>query len=105
MNTLRKSIYVINEDKMIYRVESFSEMDSNSYGLCYTLELVAGYDYVNPDVNDIQGFIEAKNFVEEAQAEWLTVYPMEESLGERLKEEGYKVIDIENITIHKYKEE
>lgn len=105
MTTFNQEIYVINSDKMIYKIESVREIDGNEYGLVYTLELVAGYDYIDTDYSDKQGFVSAEGFVDDVQVDWITVYPLSESLGERLKEQDYTVININDYKIHQFKTE
>ena len=97
---INSEIHVITEEKMIYKIESVRQLDSKEYGLLYNLELVAGYDYVNPDLSDAQGFVNADRFIDDVQLHSFTLYPMEENLGERLEEEGFKVIDIKNYNIN-----
>lgn len=100
MTNFLQEIHVITEEKMIYRLTDMRIMDSRQHGFIYELELVAGYDYINPDENDIQGFVDAESFTEDVQDEEFTVYPMHESLADRLKEEGFTVIDINDYKIH-----
>lgn len=100
---LHYPIHVLNIDKkFIYQINNVKEVGSGSHCLSYELELIAGHDYINPDENDIQGFVDNRAFVESVQYEDLTVFPLEESLGERLKEEGYRLIDIEDYKIHPF---
>lgn len=96
-------IYVMNGDKMIYKVARFEQLGANEHCFLYHLELVAGYDYVDPDWSDRQGFVSKEGFVESVQDDSLTVYPMHESLAERLDDEGYRVINIDDYTIHEFK--
>lgn len=97
---LYKEVYVINEDNLIYKLTSVEQLGSESICYSYNMELVAGRDYINPDENNAQGFVGAKRFVEHVQHDNITVLPLEESLGERLKDEGYKVINIDDYKIH-----
>jgi len=97
---INAELHVITEERMIYKIESVRQLDSKQYGLLYNLELVAGYDYVNPDLSDAQGFVNADNFIDDVQLHSFTLYPMEETLEERLEEEGFKVIDIKNYNIN-----
>ena len=100
---LRYPIFVLEvHKKFIYKIDTVKEIGSGSHALQYELELVAGHDYINPDENDIQGFVDNRAFVESVQYEDLTVFPLEESLGERLKEEGYRVINIDDYKIHPF---
>ncbi|MGP0689872.1 hypothetical protein ACW5UC_25355 [Priestia aryabhattai] len=103
MKKINAEIHVINEDKMIYKVEQFKQIGSREFALTYMLELIAGWDYVEPDMSNKQGFISANMFTDEVQSDFLTVYPLLESLGERLKEEGYTVIDIKDYKINQVK--
>lgn len=103
MIELRTAVHVINEDKMIYKISRYRELQSSELGFTYDLDLVAGYDYINTDENNIQGFVTANNFIDDVQWDTLTVYPLSESLGERLKEQGYTVIKIEDYKIHESK--
>jgi isopentenyldiphosphate isomerase len=96
-------IYVINDDKMIYKVASFEQLGANEHCFSYNLELVAGHDYINPDHSDAQGFVSKEGFTESVQDDYLTVYPMHESLAERLADEGYSVINIDDYKIHEFK--
>lgn len=97
---IKAELYVMNEERFIYKVARVEELSYKSYGLSYMLDLVAGYDYVNPDESNAQGFVSAEAFVESVQWDCLTVFPLEETLGGRLKEEGYTVININDYTIH-----
>ncbi|PEA25905.1 hypothetical protein CN984_12575 [Bacillus cereus] len=103
MTDLRTVVHVINEEKMIYKISRYRELQSSELGFTYDLDLVAGYDYIDTDNSNVQGFVEAKNFIDEVQWDTLTVYPLSESLGERLKEQGYTVIDISKYKIHESK--
>ncbi len=98
---LYKPVYVINEDKLIYKIYSVEQLGSTEICYNYNFELVAGHDYINPDESNAQGFVSAGNFVEHVQYDSLTVLPLSESLGERLADEGYKVINIDDYKIHK----
>ncbi|KEK23860.1 hypothetical protein [Bacillus gaemokensis] len=100
---LTTKVYVIKEN-MIYVITRMRQIaDSTGLGFTYDLDLVAGYDYINTDESNVQGFIPANNFIDEVQWDIINVYPLEESLGERLKEEGYTVIDISKYKIHESK--
>ena len=63
---LENSMYVMG-GKMIYEVVDFEYFQSNEIYLYFNLELVAGWDYINPDYNDVQGFVSKENFVSEVQ--------------------------------------
>ena len=98
-------IYVMIEKRSIYKVVNYRQVDSKEHGLVYMLELVAGYDYINPDYSDVQGFVSKEGFEEAVQWYSFTVYPLDETLRGRLAEEGFKVINIKDYTIHPFKGE
>lgn len=91
-------LYVQNENKMVYKVEMKPQQASEFYYHLH-LELVAGWDYVNPDENDIQGYVGADRFIEDVQLEILTFYPINESIIERLEDEDYKRVNINELQI------
>lgn len=99
---LNNNLHVINEDRFIYKIVSYTEVGSSSHCLSYELELVAGWEYIHPDYNNKRGFVDAEAFIDDVQNYSFTVYPLQESLGERLEEEGFKVIDINDYEIHPY---
>lgn len=66
--------YVLNEDsKLVYKVGEY-ETYHDSEGIHIHLELVAGWDYVNPDENDVQGWCPADRFVEDVQWDMVFQY-------------------------------
>lgn len=88
--------YVVNEDeKLVYKVGEF-ETYGNADFITFELELVAGVDYINPDENDIQGYVPADRFIEDIQYEYINQYFLKEGTEEALKENGYTVL--KNIT-------
>lgn len=89
--------YVMNPDeKLVYKVNEF-EVYYNSEAIHIYLELVAGWDYVNPDENNIQGWVGAENFVEDIQSEIVTQYFLKEGMEEALTENDYTILKEENI--------
>lgn len=85
------ALYVQNDDKLVYKVESFEAYDGwNSLHL--NLVLVAGWDYLRPDHSDVQGWCGANWFVEEVQTETVIQYFMEEGMKESLEANGYEVL-------------
>lgn len=103
-NGLRGELHVISADKkFIYKVESYRQLDSSEIAFLYNLELVAGYDYINPDENDVQGYVSKENFVENVHLEQMTFYPMSETLEEVLNFNDYTVININEYKIHQFK--
>ena len=87
-----KKIYVRNDDKMAYEVNSIEIYDGCDY-MKLNLVLVAGWDYVNPDDNDIQGYVGADRFVEDVQTETENCYFMKESITECLEDNGWIILN------------
>lgn len=88
-----KKFYVENKNtKLVYVVEEYETFYECAYVVIH-LELVAGWDYVNPDYNDAQGWCFADRFVENVQSEMVAQYFMEEGMKEALKENGYTVLE------------
>lgn len=85
-------IYVKTESNLLYKTESIVMHDCESY-LTVNLELVAGYDYINPDENNIQGYISASNFVDSVQTESVVQYYMVESMKRCLIDNGYEILE------------
>lgn len=92
-----KKFYVYNADeKLVYLVNEY-ETYYNSEALHIYLELVAGWDYINPDENDVQGWVGAENFVEDVQSEIIAQYFLKEGMEEALEENGYTILKEEDI--------
>lgn len=93
--------YVINEDKtLVYKVGEYETYGNASF-ITFTLELVAGVDYINPDENDIQGFVPADRFVEDIQYEYVNQYFLEEGTKEALEANDYTVLEEINPALQK----
>lgn len=85
--------YVLNEDsKLVYKVGEF-ETFHDSEGIHIHLELVAGWGYVNPDENNVQGWCPADRFVEDVQYEMVFQHFLVEGMKEALKENDYTILD------------
>lgn len=88
-----KKFYVVNTDeKLVYKVGEFETYGNTDY-ILVELELVAGWDYVNPDENDVQGWVGADRFVEDIQFEYVTQYFLAEGMKEALEANGYTVLE------------
>lgn len=90
------ALYVQSEDKLVYQVE-MKAMQASEFYYLLDLNLVCGWDYVNPDENDTQGYVAPNNFIEEVQNESLTFYPLTETIIERLEEDGYKEVNLREL--------
>ena len=86
---LNSEIYVRNEEKLVYRLYATELHETTMY---LHLELVAGWDYINPDLNDVQGWVAADRFTEEVQSEHLVCYILNESIKECLWANDFEVI-------------
>lgn len=84
--------YVVNGENLVYKVGEFETYGNTNY-ILIELELVAGVDYINPDENDIQGFVPADRFIEDVQFEYVSQYFLEEGTKEALAENGYTVLE------------
>lgn len=85
--------YVINEDgTLVYKVGEFGTYDNADYIVIH-LELVAGWDYVNPDENDIQGWCPSDRFIEDVQHELVNQYFLKEGMEEALKWHDYTILE------------
>lgn len=94
---LRDKIYVKNEDNLIYCLEYFEVYDkSNNFIL--NLNLVAGWDYINPDISNEQGYVPANRFVEDVQLESITCYFLTEGINECLEDNGYEILNAEDLS-------
>lgn len=89
--------YVVNEENLVYKVGEFETYGNASF-ITLELELVAGVDYINPDANDIQGYVPADRFIEDVQYEYVNQYFLEEGAKEALEANGYTVLAEEDIT-------
>lgn len=93
-----KAIFVKNDNALVYKVESMEIYDGYN-SLRLNLVLVCGWDYINPDENDIQGWCKADRFIEDVQYEQEICYIMEESVTECLESNGYIILDKCPITL------
>lgn len=85
--------YVTNDDgKLVYMVKEY-ETYSNSSAIHIHLELVAGWDYVNPDYNDVQGWCPSDRFVEDVQHEFVSQYFLKEGMEEALEQNDYIILE------------
>ena len=88
------NLYVINDDRdMIYEVKLADTQykGRNSYST-YSLYLVAGRDYINPDYSDQQGWVGSDRFVDDVQHESIVHYFVTESLEDCLADNGYTLV-------------
>lgn len=84
-------MFLVKKDGLIYEVKVPSVICSTDMSLIYNLALVCGFDYIDPDNNDLQGWVDASRFTSHVQDEDILVL-FDESLSDRLKEEGFEII-------------
>lgn len=90
-NSFKKYAYN-KEDKLIYEVIGLDTFDNADYAHV-VMELVACWDYINPDENDIQGWCPAGRMCEEVQDERVQCCIFKEGIETALEENGYTVLD------------
>ena len=84
--------YVINGENLVYKVGEFETYGNVDY-ITLELELVAGLDYVNVDESDVQDWVEADNFVDDVQYEYVNQYFLKEGAEETLEANGYTILE------------
>lgn len=85
-----KQIYAKDCNDFVYRITN-GRMESNY--IVWDLELYCGWDYINPDKNDKQGYVSANRFIEEVQNDIVIQYFIKEGLKDCLIENGYELIE------------
>lgn len=93
---MSEKIYVTNLDKFVYEVGI--KKFNGDFEWLITLNLVAGWDYISEE-SDIQGYVDKYYFVEDLHYEDLILYPLQENVIERLSEEGYKIVKLEDLNL------
>ena len=88
----KKTIYAKNEEKLVYKVESIEIYDGYD-SLRLNLVLICGWDYINPDASDKQGWCPANKFIEDVQDTQEICYIMSESIKECLETNGYEILE------------
>ena len=81
-----KQIYIKDCNDLVYKV-TYGTIEDTC--IIWNLELYCGWDYINPDENNIQGYVPANRFIEEVQYDTVIQYFFEEGLKECLIENGY----------------
>ena len=76
---------------MIYKIAERTMREDG--WLDITLKLICGYDYIDVDGSDVEGFVGKDNFVEEAEFEYLSCDIMNESIKEVLEYNGFEIIE------------
>lgn len=91
MMKFSKRLFVENSDHLIYELKDIELMEN---GLAYLyLDLVCGYDYIDPDNSNEQGYVDKSNFVEEAHHEIVSCDVLKESLVKAFNDDGYNVLE------------
>jgi hypothetical protein len=93
---IRKFYVADMENKLVYCVNQYETFADADY-LHIHLELVAGWDYIDPDnqyFGDVQGWCSADRFTEDIQYEWVIQYFLQEGMIEALEANGYTLMAI-----------
>lgn len=89
MDRLNIQIFIKDtQNKLIYKVDRY-RVESNY--IHYSADLVAGWDYVNPDRCNEQGWCKPDRFVADVQSIDLIQYFVNESLTECIESNGYEI--------------
>lgn len=91
MTELSKQIYVENRNNLIYEVKSI-DLQPNAMAYLH-LDLVCGYDYIDPDNSDLQGYVGNDKFIEEVQHDMLSCDLLTESITTTLNDNGYRILN------------
>lgn len=103
-NSLNKKYYIDENKKMIYKLTEVSFTNNGEPTGRYALELITGYDYINPDWSNAQGWVSPNNFIDEVQYICGLWYYLEESLNEYLSDYD-NLVPLDKLPkIHKIKE-
>lgn len=95
MTDKKLDIYA-KKDGFIYAVHVQLENNTAQYGYI-ELSLVCGWDYINIDDSDEQGWVSADNFTDEVAGDILTWEFMYESVPDALTENGYTVYEHDKV--------
>ena len=91
MRTRTKELYVKSEDNLVYKLDEFETVYDRDYIILH-LYLECGWDYINPDENNIQGYVPRDRFVDAVQLETLVCYIFDESIKECLISNGFEIL-------------
>lgn len=91
MTELSKQIFVKNSGDLVYTVKSI-ELHPSAIAYLH-LDLVCGYDYVDPDNSDLQGYVGNDKFIEEVQHDMLSCDLLTESITTTLTDNGYRILN------------
>ena len=90
---MEKELYVMNRENLIYKVQIGNKIEV--YNSCYytcKLTLVTGIDFIDTDISDKQGWVNASRFNESVQQEEFTVNLFDESIIDRAIQEKYTIV-------------
>ena len=90
-------VYAISDEKLVYEVREYETYAERGY-IQWSLDLVAGKDYVDPDHSNKRGWVPASNFVEDVHHEFINQYICRESLRESLEMWGFEVLFSKDLT-------
>lgn len=85
-----KKLYAKSDSKLIYEVTVGNKYDDI---MELNLTLIGGWDYIDPDFSDTQGYVSSKHFIEDVQHEYCGCSYWNESIKECLKDNGYEILE------------
>lgn len=80
-------------DGLVYKLDSLNVYNGGRDYHEMNLELICGWDYIDPDMGDEMGWCKPDRFVESVRSETVPLYYLWESAEAALKENGYEIID------------
>ena len=78
------------KDNLIYEIKLGLRDDVHTQ---VNLNLVCGWDYINPDENDIQGYVSSDKFIDNVQYDLCSWLYWDESLKECLIDNDYEIVE------------
>lgn len=95
---------VVSDNNILYAAkfsrfeEKFGDDCMDSY-IIWSLTPVAIYDYINPDYNDQQGWLQEIPHTGQVDSEEILQYPYIESFSDALKEFGFSFTDVDTVYV------
>ena len=84
---------VTDTDGEMAYVVSYKIANNDSATIELEIYLMAGWDYIDPDTSDQQGWVLPNRFIDDSRYHTIPCYIEEESIKEALEENGFKIID------------
>lgn len=91
MKFLESNSMYVRKDGFVYRVYGYNACDGDTV-LELKLSLVAGWDYLNPDENDDQGWCPASRFTDDVQTDMVIMNFRMQGAEDALRSDGYEIL-------------